>query len=240
MEKLVYILSLFMLLNCSTDKEVKPEELGPTTTMVKILPLGNSITEGEYYRYPLWKKLVDAEYQHVFIGNRGDEDHGLPGYKGQGFNNKHQAVSGISAIDIANNQIDAWMNDLAVAPDVVLVHLGTNDAEVIFEEAATLEDVEQSMRTIIQALRNKNSNVKILLAQIIPLNTEFPTQNNLVAQINGRWSNLASELNTSQSPIVLVDCNTGFSAVDLEDAWHPNVQGSEKMAQRFADAILQK
>nr|WP_299382896.1 GDSL-type esterase/lipase family protein [Allomuricauda sp.] len=240
MEKLVYIWSMFFLLNCSTDKDANKEETEPTVTAVKILSLGNSITEGEYYRYPLWKKLVDAEYQHVFVGNRGEADHGLPEYKGKRFNDKHQAVSGITAIEIANDQIDAWMNALAAAPDLVLVHLGTNDAELIFEEAATLEDVEQSMHTIIQALRNKHSKVKILLAQIIPLNTEFPSQNALVAQINERWSKLAGELNTSESPIVLVDCNTGFSAADLEDAWHPNVQGGEKMAQRFADAILQK
>lgn len=235
------IISLFclvmILLACTEETQSNPPGASSSGSGVKILALGNSITEGSSYRYHLWKKLVDAEYDHTFIGLRSEEDHGYPDYKGLRFTDKHQGVSGITAIDVAEEEISAWLDQL-FTPDVVLVHLGTNDAEAIFEEDASVEQVINSMRSILEALRNKNANVVIYLAQIIPLNTEFPEQNELVPVLNARYAELANELNTSESPILLVDCHTGFSTADLEDAWHPNETGSEKMAQRFAEALL--
>lgn len=236
--KFVGLLSFMMiLLGCIEETQSNSPGTSSSGSAVKILALGNSITEGSSYRYRLWKKLVDAEFDHTFIGLRSEEDHGYPDYKGLQFTDKHQGVSGITALDVAEEAINGWLDQL-FTPDVVLIHLGTNDAEVIFEEEATVEEVVNSIRSILQALRNKNAEVKIYLAQIIPLNTEFPVQNELVPVLNARYAELANELNTTNSPIVLVDCYTDFSSADLEDAWHPNETGSEKMARRFAEALL--
>lgn len=243
MSKLMCFFFVLMSINCFKDGNLKNKEtldcVPPQVTSVKnIMALGNSITEGSDYRYLLWKKFVDASYSHNFIGNRVGEIGEYPTYKGLTFNNRHQGVSGITTIEVAG-KIKSWMQNLKEVPDMALIHLGTNDAEVIFEENSTLDELVSSMKTIIEELRMKNPNITIYLAKIIPLNTEFPKQNTLVPQINSNWASLATELNTTDSPIVMVDCNTDFTLSDLGDAWHPNEQGSEKMAQRFAEAILQ-
>ena len=231
----IKIFSLLLLVvlnvNCSEEPAIPEPEVKKET--IKILPLGDSITEGEFYRYPLFKKLIDANIDFDFIGLRKGEDD-FPPYKGKMWDVDHQGISGITAIDVAET-IETKLNKITDTPELVLIHLGTNDAEAIGLNEASLDDVENSMRTIIKALQKRNSKVKIFLAQIIPLNT---SDKDLVPQINSKWKTLATELATKESPIFLVDCNTGFSVADLVDYWHPNEQGSEKMATRFAEAIL--
>ncbi|WP_299551683.1 GDSL-type esterase/lipase family protein [Seonamhaeicola sp.] len=242
MSKLTYLFLVLIAINCAKDSRMKNEVslncMPPISTAKNILVLGNSITEGSDYRYLLWKQLVDAGYKHHFVGNRLGAADDYPMYKGLRFSNRHQGVSGITTVEVAQ-QMDAWMKALKAVPDMALIHLGTNDAEVVFEGKATMEEVTSSMRAIIGALRRKNPKMTIYLAQIIPLNTEFPKQNKLVPQINANWAALATELQTDDSQIILVDCHNGFELGDLGDAWHPNEQGSAKMAQRFAKAILQ-
>ncbi|UII79875.1 GDSL-type esterase/lipase family protein [Flagellimonas sp. CMM7] len=244
MSKLIYLILVVISINGYKDGHLKNKEslscMSPQVSSTKnILALGNSITEESDYRYLLWKKLLDAGYKHNFIGNRVGGTNEYPVYKGYTFNNRHQGVSGITTVD-ASAQINSWMRELKDIPDLALIHLGTNDTEFIFEGHLTLNQVITSMRTIIRELRKKNPKIAIYLAQITPLNTEFPKQNMLVPKINSNWALLASELNSGDSPIVLVDCNAGFTVDDLEDVCHPNEQGSEKMADRFAHAILPK
>jgi len=46
---------------------------GSSQEIIKIAPYGNSITQAagdhQSYRYPLWKKLIDAEIPFDFIGS---------------------------------------------------------------------------------------------------------------------------------------------------------------------------
>jgi len=75
--------------------------------------------------------------------------------------------------------------------------------------------------------------VRILLARIIP------TSGNTWFALNNAISGLGSELCTTISPVVIVDQQDGFSgAGDTYDGIHPNDSGEEKMAQKWADAIL--
>lgn len=119
-----------------------------------------------------------------------------------------------------------------VIPDIVLLHLGTNDIRSTrFTTAETLKTLSE----IIDTLRKVNPSVTVLLASVIPVgDSHGPNIQTLAAAIPA----LAAEKNTGASPVILVDQNTGFDAkADTWDGVHPNEAGEEKMAQRWFAAL---
>lgn len=70
--------------------------------------------------------------------------------------------------------------------------------------------------------------------QIIPIASDSDDVDDLNAQIPG-W---AQGLNSTDSPIVIADCNTGFPLSDLRDGLHPNAEGDEVMASRIGPLLL--
>jgi hypothetical protein len=65
-----------------------------------------------------------------------------------------------------------------------------------------------------------------------------PYEIDAIRQLNALLPDLATQKNTAQSPVVIVDQYTGMSiADDMYDGIHPNTQGEEKMATRWYDAL---
>src|SRR3712207_5472734 len=111
------------------------DPLEPRTFLsaVKVMPLGDSITEGYQghasWRFWLWKRLDLAGYDVDFVGSRtGVLTPGAPGEQGPppytDFDQHHEGHSGWRTDQILD-RIDEWAPQYA--PDVVLLHLGTND-----------------------------------------------------------------------------------------------------------------
>lgn len=114
-------------------------------------------------------------------------------------------------------------------PDIVLLHIDTNDLNANNSPESIIENI----RGIIQKLRNYNSNVKVLLAQIIPDGNpdKSPPLNSLIP-------GLASQISTSQSPVIVVDQYSSFNdSSDTLDTYHPNDTGESKMASRWFNAL---
>lgn len=51
-----------------------------------------------------------------------------------------------------------------------------------------------------------------------------------VDELNAAIPSWASSASTPESPVTVVDCNTGFSDSDLGDGVHPNDTGDHKIA----------
>lgn len=193
----------------------------------RILPLGNSITDnggGDYsYRRFLWHMLRDSGYVVDFVGTLSD------GWEGDSvtydYDTDHEGWSGWTTHDVLQS-IESWLGQYT--PDVVLLHLGTNDYSYSADSSKTY------LRRIIEALRADNPSVVVLLAQIIPL-----AGWDYVDSINVRVAELAQEEHTAQSPVVLVDHNSGFDTdVDTDDGCHPNESGARKMAGVWFDTLV--
>lgn len=210
---------------------------------IKILPLGDSITcASKYktsYRYPLWKQLIDTGKHVEFIGSQTQKGNGgriWATYKDYPFpaaNEGHSGWRTDQILDGLNNTIKGlttWIN--RYTPDIALIHLGTND----MYQAQTPESTRDEIEQIIVTLRNKNPQIKVLLAKIIPL--PLPKGKN-IPRLNQLLAQLASKLNQPNSPVVSVDMYSGFSLnTDMQhDHIHPNVSGEEKMAQRWFNAL---
>ena len=203
---------------------------------VRIMPLGDSITAGPgCWRAILWHELQTAGYTNIdFVGSVADGGCNY-GYTYDGDNEGH---GGYAATGIAdNNQLPPWL--AAANPDIVLMHLGTND---MWGGTISTSTILAAYTKLVGQMRANNPNMKILVAQIIPMNPPSCTTcaASVVALDNAipAW---AAGLTTAQSPIVVVDQWTGFDdATDTAgDGVHPNDAGFQKMADRWDTPLAQ-
>ncbi|HVT90261.1 MAG TPA: NPCBM/NEW2 domain-containing protein, partial [Tepidisphaeraceae bacterium] len=208
---------------------IEPLETRALLSAVKIMPLGDSITESfpghASYRFFLYNQLVQAGYDVDFVGGQTGVNGGTPLYTN--FDQNHEGHSGWRADEIAANII-TWAT--ANKPDIVLLHIGTNDVTQGQTNASTITDIGN----IIDNLRTVVPNVKILLAKIIP-STGYTTQE---SQLNTSIGTLATQKNTANSPVIVVDQYTGFStSTDLFDGLHPNDSGERKISNKWLSAL---
>ncbi|MEM6731523.1 MAG: SGNH/GDSL hydrolase family protein [Myxococcota bacterium] len=205
----------------------------PIASGSRILPLGDSITEGvpHHYRFALSQRLQTAGVSFDFVGSVNSD---AANY-GTGWDQDHEGHDGWGTVDVIA-ELPTWLNGYDA--DVALVHLGTNDVLAVAANEFTWADSIGNLGAIIDALRQDNPAIQIYLAQILPM-LEEGTPDPGVAEWNQRVATLAGQRTTAASPITVVDMNTGFGAGDLEgDGIHPNQAGGEKMAGVWATALL--
>jgi len=200
------------------------------TAPVRIMPLGDSITAGPgCWRAMLWHELQLAGYTNIdFVGGVSDGGGCNPGYS---YDWDHEGHGGYSSTGIAdNNQLPPWLD--AAKPDVVIMHLGTND---MWGHYISTETKLAAFTKLVGQMRTNNPNMKIIVAQIIPMSAAAcSTCGADIVEFNNALPAWAGGLTTAQSPITLVDQWTGFDAVaDTVDGVHPNTGGFQKMADRW-------
>jgi lysophospholipase L1-like esterase len=187
------------------------------------MPLGDSITESSKgrnsYRYYLWHMLIDNGYRVDFVGSKRGVGGGPPA--NSDFDMDHEGHAGWRADEILN-RIHDWAAELS--PDVVLLHIGTNDVCQRQSVGSTVNDISG----IIDALRTVNPRIRVLLAELIN-SSQCPP-----AALNARFPALVADKNNQDSPIVLVDQFSGFDPATMTyDGTHPNTAGDSRMADRW-------
>jgi lysophospholipase L1-like esterase len=195
---------------------------------VKILPLGDSITQGgsgyASYRRNLWLLLKDAGYKVDFIGSQ-DDFHGEVADKLKDFDQDHEGHWAWETGEL-DLRLEGWLDGYQA--DIVLLHVGTND----FDRGQSNQSTMQELASIIDKLRNNNSNVVILLAKIIPM------KNKETNNINESIVALAEAKSTEKSPVVIVDQHQGYNPlVDNHDNYHPNTVGESKIATKWFNGL---
>lgn len=192
------------------------------------MPLGDSITQSskglDSYRYYLWHLLINKGYQVDFVGSKHGVGDGSP--PDSDFDMDHEGHAGWRADEILT-QVHAWAT--AASPDVVLLHIGTNDLSQRQTVGSTVSDISG----IIDELRSVNPRIHILLAQLIA-KAGVPN----IAELNARLPSLAADKQQVDSPIVLVDQYTGFDPSTMTyDGTHPNAEGESRMAHRWFEKL---
>lgn len=225
--------------------------------VVRIMPFGDSITSSvgvdwpsgpqASYRYWLDHDLHNNLLPFEFMGTRIDNYDGAPKYLD--FDRHNDGWSGFTTGYFLDGIHDTDMNTILSSdrygttepnvPDIVLLHLGTND---VYQGIAT-NTSKENLSKIIDEFRLANPNVVILLAKIIPCDPTHalgPNCNN-IPTFNNMIPTLASAKTKTQSPVIVVDQYTGFDATagtDTYDGVHPNQSGEIKMANKWLAAIL--
>ncbi len=207
---------------------------GAATAAVAILPLGDSITHGgngdggisyPTYRAWLYQDLRMLGYDVDFVGSLDKPD--APAGSDPD-NEGHPAYTSGQILA----ELPAWL-EAYPAPNIALVHLGTNDVLEGVPSARTVTD----LTSIIGVLRSRNPSMTILVAQIIP--TSVGSTNTAIEALNREIAGLAT-LSTVQSPVVIVDQYSGYDgdADNQEGGVHPLTSGEKKMAARWEGALF--
>lgn len=170
------------------------------------------------YRYPLWRRLIEYGVDVDFLGTLSDTQRLSSAerpsqYRGRSYDGDHEGHWGWTADEVLA-QLDNWL-DQYEAPDITLIHLGTNDSFRGQDNADTYLEISN----IIKRLRLRNPAMLIVVAKIFP----------------GFWGDvrpLNLEIERLAAPGVLIaDCYTGIDLQeDTDDYAHPNASGGEKMA----------
>jgi hypothetical protein len=205
-------------------------------TPIQIMPLGNSITQADSfhtsYRYPLWKMLKESGSKVDFTGSQTNNYMG--NNPAMDFDHDHEGHWGWRADQFVNGVFgQGGLTDFLQGntPDIVLMHLGSND---IFRGEST-EQIIEDLKKIIAILEDNNPYVIILIAQLIPVANE--NINRQIVSLNHAIAQLPSELiNVPQ--LIVVNQYEGFDAYkDTYDGAHPNRKGEEKMARTWFNAV---
>ena len=217
------------------NRQPEVEQPSPTTTPTptaggKILAIGDSITAGQIY--PSWacylREYLDESFSFVggFTATNPEEKCGDDGIA-------VEAIPGWTT-QLMLAQINGWS---ALAPDIAIIHLGTNDVD---DDYITPELTRSFLSTMINALKQANPNVRIYLSQIIPFRTSNPPKlteiNNQIASLAGDNVSIVDMYNTFKnspefSELYRIE-GGGF------DSAHPGKLGAQVMAGVFAQAVL--
>ena len=203
---------------------------------LRIMPFGDSITEGEAghntYRRVLWQRLQAAGCSVDLVGTKYGVSSGYRNSPSKSPPNGDFDLDHEGYWDYQVNEVAplAASSAAATQPDIVLIHIGTND--VLEGQAAA--GIAGEISSLIESLRSGKSNVYILLAKIIPAASNTAG----TAALNRQIESIATKLNSAASPIVVVDQNSGYSTADNYDGVHPAPSGEAKIGNRWASAIL--
>ncbi len=228
----------------------------------RVILIGDSITEGsnapaqDSFRRPLWNSMVgDATNPLVdFVGIRsgvraaggtcGNPAATIAQPSVPDFDADHEAywgwcVNDVSAVLPTSLATLAAQTGLLRVdnrrPDVALVHLGTND---ILQQAQNPTQIASELATLVGQLRAANRNIRVVVAQVIPVSRGDATESNQVPLLNSQIAAQVATLSTTESPVTLVDQFAGFNAAtELYDGVHPNNGGEQKMAAKWLPAL---
>jgi len=192
---------------------------------VRVMPLGDSITEGTQvpggYRIGLWQRLGANGFRVDFVGSQfngpaalGDHDHeGHPGWR----------------IDQIDANIAGWMQTFT--PHTVLLHIGTNDVLQNFN----VSTAPNRLSTLIDHITNAAPTAEVFVAQIIPLANAG--QENAVRTFNAAIPGIVQSKVNAGRHVHLVDMHSALTAADLTDGIHPTAGGYDKMAATWFNAL---
>ncbi len=197
---------------------------------LKIMPIGNSITAGEGsstdngFRQPLLQNLNNAGYGVEFVG-----PHGAP------FNGFFKSGAKIEDF-LPGGSMDVTWPLSTYHPDMVLVHLGTNntgrDEPGPYTDPATASG---KLRSLLETIAQQPSVRYILVCKIIP-KIVAGTEEEKIRLFNAQIEKMYFD-NPPTDNLSIVDMYTAVSTAQLFDGVHPGDGGYENMAIRYELAI---
>lgn len=209
----------------------------PPLKPVKIMLIGDSVTEGldsdgSYRRY--MDGMLRREGHLIdFVGSRRQHNDDKTEPDNYEYDVDHEGHWGKDSAWMAENLPRLLASNV---PDVAVIHLGTEDILSSNAAAESLTDgILQNIGKLVDALRAKNGNVRIVLSTIIPVKGK----ESVVSLLNLKISRYVQSNSTRQCQVVLADPHKGFDV--SKDVSHdnplPNAAGARKMARVFADVI---
>ena len=186
----------------------------------------------ESYRYELWKKCIQNNYEIDFVGQQYD-DGTYPNFMGQSFDRDHEGIGGIETEDVLNNieEVLSQTNNL----DAVLLCVGGSDLLNGDDPQTAIDNIG----LIIDEIQNIFPSIIIYLEQIAPGNNEIMTNDfqQKLTEFNGLIYNIATDYSNQNSTVMAIDMSTNFTENLLADDVHYNLQGAVFIAEQYYSSI---
>jgi lysophospholipase L1-like esterase len=204
----------------SGNQTATPENEDPTA--IRIMPLGDSITDGLTvaggYRIKLWELIKDTGVKVNFVGSMANGPSSLG-------DRNHEGHSGWR-IDQLDAKINDWME--TSTPQIVMLHIGTND----IAQGYSVSQAPDRLGKLIDKICDKlPSNGKLFVSNLIPLTMTS------VNGYNKEVERVVKEKASQGKPIVFVEMYSKLTTSDLADGVHANRGGYDKMADAWFEAI---
>ncbi|KAK5127598.1 hypothetical protein LTR85_006938 [Meristemomyces frigidus] len=198
---------------------------------LKIMPLGASIvwgqdsTDGDGFRL-LLRDMLEANGNNVsYVGTR---------FHGNMTNNACEAYPGdtIDEVQSRANSSGAW----EYVPNVVLVHLGTNDCEAPAHENSSI--AADKFVSFLQNIKSHNADALVVASDLIRnLNHDV---DECIVHFNSHLPRIVREAKEGGQKITLVDMHDAvpFSDINTTDLTHPTDAGYAIMARVWYEGLL--
>jgi lysophospholipase L1-like esterase len=194
-------------------------------TPVKIMPLGDSITDGFNvpggYRITLKPKLDAGGYATDFVGTQSNGPASLT-------DREHQGLSGWR-IDQLDANIVTWLQQ--TKPDTVLLHAGTNDAI----QNTDIPNAGARLGRLIDKITATAPAATVIVASIVPISDA--ARESRARTLNAAIPGLVQSRQAAGKKVHFVDMHAALTTGDLADGVHPSAGGYAKMANVWYDAL---
>ncbi|MEO5712846.1 MAG: GDSL-type esterase/lipase family protein [Luteolibacter sp.] len=208
-----------------------PSAAQAQTAPIRIMPLGDSITDGSSfdspdgsggYRGRLYSLLTTAGYNVDYIGSQTINSSLIP-------DQNHEGHSGWR-IDQLDSNMAGWLASMA-DPDVVLMHIGTNDFGQNVDTVNAINRLDALILKIATLRPYTHIIVTNLMARGEPQNTNLQNQFNPYVQAR------VDAHATAGRRVTFLDMRSVVPLSDMPDNLHPNQTGYDKMANAWLPAI---
>jgi lysophospholipase L1-like esterase len=193
-------------------------------TPLRIMPLGDSITFGypgtSYggYRHLLGTLLKNDGYTIDFVGSQKSGTGVIPDPDNEG--HPGWTITQIKSGIDSNRWLETYQ------PDLILLHIGTNDIR-----EGNGASAPANLSALLDDILSRLPQTQVIVAQIIPFRSgPDPAHTSYNAAIPGI-------VKSKGSRVSLVDMQSILSKSDYADGLHPNAGGYDKMARAWEPAI---
>jgi len=216
-----YLFIVFLLISCGNESKTQ-ENTGATTTTIET----ETVDESTDKTILFFGDSITAGYG---LDDTNDAFPGVIQSKIDSLNLNYQIVnSGVSGETTAGgkNRIE-WILNQDI--DVFVLELGANDGL----RGVALSETKANLQAIIDAVKNKSSDIEIILAGMqLPPNMG----QDYTSKFKSIFSDLANENDIALIPFILEDVG-GVPSLNQNDGIHPTVEGHKIVAQNVWDVL---
>ena len=227
----IKFICLLVLISCENFKLEEKSYSLLNTSKIKVMPLGDSITQGIHinsknigYRRDLYNLLKSNGYLIDLVGSMNDGSV-------SDFDKDHEGHGGYRA-DQIRDSVYYWLS--LNPPDIILLHVGTNDISQKETAYNVSLEIDQILDQIDLFELDNDYRIKVIVAKII---NHFDYQEN-VRTLNNYISSNVEDRFKDGDYIFLADIYSSLNDKRyFLDNVHPNESGYKVMAETWASKI---
>ncbi|BCX46708.1 immunoglobulin I-set domain-containing protein [Haloferula helveola] len=198
--------------------------------VIRIMPMGDSITNGSSfdspdgtggYRGPLYDLLTTAGYDIDYVGSLTVNSELL-------VEKEHEGHGGWR-IDQLDANAPTWFS--TISPDIILLHIGTNDFGQNFDTPNAINRLDDLITKMAGLRPDAHIIVTNLMERGEPQNTDIQSQFNPFVQ------DVVNDQIAAGNLVSFLDMRSEVPLSDMPDNLHPDQNGYDKMAAAWFDAV---